>query len=76
MFLDKVKKIRMNLNFMDYLNKFKVLKRYETIDNINLKTRLFEKPDETTERYMIKTGPYKFVVDVTNDNIKYVMDLC
>lgn len=51
------------------------LKSYETLKSEKIHSRLSDNVDENTSRYLIRIGINKFVVDVSDNNINYVMDL-
>lgn len=55
---------------------FFVLKEYETVKNEIIKARFTEELEDGTPRYIIRVGSSKFVADIKDDTIKYVMDLC
>ena len=52
------------------------IKYYETLTSNKLQTRVNEKLDENTTQYLVRIGIHKFIVNVTKDNMEYVMDLC
>lgn len=52
------------------------LKNYEKLDSNNLQSRVTEKLPDGTLRYIIKIGLNKFILNVSEDNMEYIMDLC
>ncbi|MBE7703099.1 MAG: hypothetical protein E7Z89_03500 [Cyanobacteria bacterium SIG28] len=62
---------------LSYVNKkITVIKKYDALKSEKIQARLSEKISDETSRYLIRIGLNKFVIDVTEDEIKYVMDLC
>ena len=51
------------------------LHSYETINSQRMQIRLNEKNDNG-EQYLVRLGKHKFIINVTLDDIEYVMDLC
>lgn len=62
------------LGFID--EKIIPLKQIKTLKNEQIQAKLQEKKSNDFYRYIIKVGNSKFLIDVTNDDIKFVMDLC
>ncbi len=56
-------------------NKFIKIKEFETLKSERIASRLSEKLSEGVSRYIIRIGLNKFIVNVTNDNIEYLMAL-
>jgi len=52
------------------------IKHYEKIDNSKLQTRISEKLNNGSIRYIVRIGIHKFILDVNDDKMEYVMDLC
>ena len=55
-------------------NKEIILKEYTDLKNSNMYIRLNDKSDKT--KYLVKIGLNKFLIQITNDNMEFVMDLC
>ncbi len=53
-----------------------ILKEYDKLNSENLQARASEKLDNGTTRYIIKIGINKFVLNVSANNMEYIMDLC
>ena len=53
-----------------------IIKTYETLKSENLQSRVSEKMPDGTIRYIVRLGLTKFVINVKNDSMEYVMDLC
>lgn len=52
------------------------IKSYECLKNEKLQTRVSEKLNDGTVRYLVRIGVHKFILDVRDDNMEFVMDLC
>lgn len=52
------------------------IKHYEKIDNENMQSRISKKLDDGTVRYIVRIGIHKFVMNVKQDDMEFVMDLC
>ena len=52
------------------------LKQYPSLKSEKIQARNSEKLPDGTLRYLVRIGLQKFIVDVKDSNIKYVMDLC
>ena len=52
------------------------IKSYKQLQNEKLQTRLSEKLNDGTTRYIVRVGIHKFILNVKDDNMEYVMDLC
>jgi hypothetical protein len=53
-----------------------ILKEYESVSNERLMSRLSETLPDGGKRYLIKVGANKIVVDVKDNKINHLMDLC
>lgn len=53
-----------------------IIKQFASVKSEKIYARLSEKLDNGALRFIIKVGTNKFIVDVANDNARYVMDLC
>lgn len=56
-------------------NMFKI-KHYERLKSDKMQSRVSEKFDDGTIRYIVRIGIHKFILNVSDDNLEYVMDLC
>ena len=56
-------------------NLFKI-KNYEVLKSEKIQARMSETLADGLKRYIVRIGIHKFIVDVDENNIKYVMDLC
>ena len=52
------------------------IKSYERLKTEKLQTRASEKLNDGTIRYIVRIGVHKFILNVKDDNMEYVMDLC
>ena len=52
------------------------LKSYKSLKTEKLQTRVSEKLKDGTIRYIVRVGVHKFILNVKDDNMEYVMDLC
>ncbi len=52
------------------------IKEYSELKSEKIQARLSEKLEDGTQRFLIRIGLNKFIVDVLDDQIRYVMDLC
>ena len=52
------------------------IKYYEKLKSEKLQARISDKLDDGTARYIIRIGIHKFIMNVSDDNMEYVMDLC
>lgn len=60
-----------------YGDKLVSLRQYEALKSEKIQARISEKLPDDTNRFLVRIGIHKFVVDVVNgEEIKYVMDLC
>lgn len=62
------------LGYID--NKLITIKQYETLKSERIHVRLSEKLSEDISRYIVRIGIQKFIINVSADNIEFVMDLC
>lgn len=53
-----------------------VIKEYDSLNNERLQIRQSETLSDGTPRYLVKVAQYKFLVDIKDNRIQYVMDLC
>ena len=56
--------------------KISKIKEYPTLKSEKIQARLSETLSSGTQRFLIRIGINKFVVDVIDDSVQYVMDLC
>ena len=52
------------------------IKTYEKLKTEKLQARVSEKLDDGTLRYIVRVGMNKFILNVKDDKMEYVMDLC
>ena len=52
------------------------IKYYEKLDTEKLQSRVSEKLDDGTMRYIIRLGIHKFILNVKQNDMEFVMDLC
>ncbi|MBE7711608.1 MAG: hypothetical protein E7Z92_05660 [Cyanobacteria bacterium SIG31] len=52
------------------------IKHFKTLKSEKIQARLSDKLEDNTLRYIIRIGINKFIVDVKDNSIKYIMDLC
>ena len=52
------------------------IKHYEKLNVERLQSRKSEKLDDGTQRYIIRIGIHKFIMNVKSDDMEFVMDLC
>ena len=52
------------------------IKSYQRLKTEKLQTRVSEKLKDGTVRYIVRIGVHKFILNVKDDNMEYVMDLC
>ncbi len=57
-------------------NKLQKIKQYALLKSEKIQTRLSENLDNNKSRYIVRIGIHKFVVNVSDSDIEYVMDLC
>lgn len=57
-------------------DKLTVLKQYESLKSEKIQARKDDKLAVSSSRYIVRIGLNKFIVDVEENDIKYVMDLC
>ncbi len=54
----------------------KIIKEYDSIKSEKIQARISETLADGTPRYLVKVGLNKFIVDIKDGDINYVMDLC
>lgn len=52
------------------------IKHYEKLNVEKLQSRMSEKLDDGTQRYIVRIGIHKFIMNVKPDDMQFVMDLC
>lgn len=52
------------------------IKYYEKLKSEKLQARMSDKLADGTLRYIVRIGIHKFIMNVSGDNMEYVMDLC
>lgn len=52
------------------------IKNYEKLNVEKLQSRISEKLDDGTLRYIVRIGMHKFIMNVKKDEMEFVMDLC
>lgn len=52
------------------------IKYYEKLKSEKLQARISDKLSDGTARYIIRIGIHKFIMNVSDDNMEFVMDLC
>lgn len=52
------------------------IKHYEKLNVEKLQSRVSEKLDDGTLRYIVRIGIHKFIMNVKKDDMEFVMDLC
>lgn len=57
-------------------DKITKIKEYSELKSEKIQARLSEKLENGNLRFLIRIGINKFIVDISETNIKYVMDLC
>ena len=55
---------------------YQILKHYDSLKSENLKMRVNEKNVDGSAQYLIRIGINKFLVNVTQTGMEFVMDLC
>jgi hypothetical protein len=56
--------------------KRKVLKHYDSLKTTNMQIRENNKYEDGKNQYIVKIGVQKFIIQLINDNMEFVMDLC
>jgi hypothetical protein len=56
-------------------NDLSIIKEYDSLKSEKIFVRLSETLDDGTPRYIIKAGLNKFIADLKDGNVRYVMDL-
>lgn len=72
--LVKSEKVYRVLAYKD--SELSVLKEYVELKAEKLFVRLSETLDDGTPRYLVKVGSNKFIIDIIDGQVRYVMDLC
>ena len=57
-------------------DRFFELKQYTDLKTERFEARIREKSDDNNMQYIVRTGVHKFILNVSNDNMEFVMDLC
>ncbi len=57
-------------------SELKIIKKYDSLNSEKIFARLNERLDDGTQKYIIKIGLNKFIVDINDNQVRYVMDLC
>ena len=57
-------------------DRFFELKQYTDLKTERFEARIREKSDDNNIQYIVRTGVHKFILNVSNDNMEFVMDLC
>ena len=57
-------------------NSLKIIKEYSSLKSEKIQGRLSETSKEGIQRYLIRIGNSKFVADLINNELNFVMDLC
>ena len=52
------------------------IKHYEKLETENIQSRLSETLSDGNVRYLIRIGIHKFILNVNNSNMEFIMDLC
>ena len=52
------------------------IKNYEKLKTESIQSRVSEKLNDGTTRYLVRIGIHKFILNVKDDKMEYVMDLC
>ncbi len=52
------------------------IKYYEKLSNEKLQSRISKKLDDGTTRYIVRIGIHKFIMNVKQDDMEFIMDLC
>ena len=62
---------------LGYINEQLVkLKYYEELKSEKIQARKSDKLSNEASRYIVRIGLSKFVIELKDNNIKYIMDLC
>jgi hypothetical protein len=60
-----------------YINgKRSILKHYDSLKTTNMQLRENEKDNNGNIQYLVRIGNHKFIIEITDDNMEFVMDLC
>ena len=57
-------------------NKIEKLKHYDSLKTENIQARVSEKIDDKTSRYIVRIGTHKFILNVSDSNLEFMLDLC
>lgn len=57
-------------------DKLSQIKSYESLKSEKIQARVSENLENGATRYLVRIGIHKFILDVDNENINFVMDLC
>lgn len=52
------------------------IKYYEKLKSEKIQARKTDKIDNNIDRYIVRIGIHKFIMNVSQDNMEYIMDLC
>lgn len=52
------------------------LKHYNNLKTENMQARVSEKIDDKTSRYIVRIGTHKFILNVSDSNLEFMLDLC
>ncbi|MCQ2738793.1 MAG: hypothetical protein MJ237_01045 [bacterium] len=53
-----------------------LLKEYKEIKSPKIQIRSTKNFNNSNTRYLVKTGTYKFIIELADGKVKYIMDLC
>lgn len=56
--------------------KYKVLKHYDELKTVNIQSRVSEQNPDGSIKYLIRVSNHKFIVNVQENNMEFVVDLC
>ncbi|MBR6127280.1 hypothetical protein IKQ21_06305 [bacterium] len=56
--------------------KLQVVKRYDKLNSQRIQARLNEKLENGITQYIIRIGTNKFIVNISDNSMEYIMDLC
>lgn len=57
-------------------NKIFKIKHYKKLDSEKIQSRVSEKLPDGSTRYLVRIGIHKFILNVSKENMEYIMDLC
>ena len=52
------------------------IKTYPELKSEKIQARMSEKGDNGNPRYIVRIGIHKFILEIENENIRFIMDLC